>query len=289
MYMKAFIISFLILLTAASLHAQTPEPAVAVAKYHFIYVRDTTQRNIPYTEEMQLLLAKNASAYTSLDQRLQQDAMVKEVQDQVKSAADPNHLNLTITGRRPVTTEEYYLFRNDHKFFVKQRLVNDYLIEEPWPSIVWKITPDTSTINTLHCQKALAHFKGRDYTAWFCPELPFQSGPWKLNGLPGLIVQAEDAKKEVIFQFKGFEDVSSRSLIVALPDGAVKATRKEFERLQEVQKKDPRAISRLPSTRIEKSPLDNIDPSKISSINVKAAPVAFSKVINNPIELPDVK
>lgn len=287
--MKTLIISFLIFLAAASVYAQTPEPAVAVAKYHFIHVRDTTQRNMPYTEDMQLLLAQNASAYTSLDQRLQQDAMVKEVQDQVKNAADPNHLNLTITGMRPVTTEEYYFFRKDHKFYVKQKLVNDYLIEEPWPTVQWKITADTITINTLHCQKALTHFMGRDYTAWFCPDLPFQGGPWKLNGLPGLIVQAEDTKKEVIFQFKGFEDVSSRSFTVALPEGAVRATRKEFERLQEVQKKDPRAISRLPSTKIEKSPLDNIDPSRISSINVKAAPVTFSRIINNPIELPDVK
>ncbi len=57
----------------------------------------------------------------------------------------------------------------------------------------------------LHLPKATCHFKGRDYTAWFCPDLPVHVGPWKLNGLPGVIVDARDAKNEVVFQFDGVE------------------------------------------------------------------------------------
>jgi GLPGLI family protein len=68
------------------------------------------------------------------------------------------------------------------------------------PLIDWKISSDTATFGGLHCQKATGHFKGRDYTAWFCPDLPVHTGPWKLNGLPGVIVDAHDAKNEVVFQ-----------------------------------------------------------------------------------------
>src|SRR5207244_2238089 len=103
---------------------------------------------------------------------------------------------------------EYYQFAAEKKFIRKEKLLNSYLIEEPFPLIGWKISSDTATFLGLHCQKASAHFLGRDYTAWFCPDLPYHAGPWKLNGLPGLIVEASDAKKQVVFKFDGIEDVS---------------------------------------------------------------------------------
>lgn len=37
--------------------------------------------------------------------------------------------------------------------------------------------------------------------------MPFQAGPWKLNRLPGLIVEAYDENKQIYFQFAGIENV----------------------------------------------------------------------------------
>ena len=272
-----------------SAFAQKPEPAQAQVKYHFIHIRDTTERNHPYTENLMLLLGRNASAYTSIDARLQKEHMNREVMDQVKYAPDPNHLNLTITGSRQVSSEEYFQFAAGHQLFIKQTLINAYLVEEPLPVISWKISSDTLTINSLHCQKATTHFKGRDYEVWFCSDLPFHSGPWKLNGLPGLIVQASDKKREVIFEFAGFDDVSSQNIIISLPDDAIATTQKEFDRLKELRKSDPQTFQKMPRTKIEKSPMDGIDPSRISTINVKSSSETFSRTINNPIELPEKK
>ena len=47
------------------------------------------------------------------------------------------------------------------------------------------------------CSKATTRFRGRDYVVWYSTEIPVQLGPWKFHGLPGLIMQVQDVKKEV--------------------------------------------------------------------------------------------
>ena len=46
-------------------------------------------------------------------------------------------------------------------------------------------------IHTYECFMATADYHGRKWTAWFAPEIPVSDGPWKLCGLPGIILQAE--------------------------------------------------------------------------------------------------
>jgi hypothetical protein len=35
-------------------------------------------------------------------------------------------------------------------------------------------------------------FKGREYIVWYAPSIAYAEGPWKLGGLPGLILEAYD-------------------------------------------------------------------------------------------------
>src|SRR5690606_40273678 len=86
------------------------------------------------------------------------------------------------------------------------------ILDEAYPQLDWKISDDTLTIGGYNCQKATVSFKGRTYTAWFSPELPFSFGPWKLHGLPGLILDVADSKKEVVFHFVGFEKLDHVNL-----------------------------------------------------------------------------
>ena len=151
--------------------------------------------------------------------------------------------------------------------------MNGYLIEDVLPVINWKISDDTASFEGLLCQKATTHFKVGIYTAWFSPDMPFHAGPWKLNGLPGIILDAYDAKKEVVFQFDGIEkvvaslhndssqlnnemhpdhggrlmifgedDSNADPSIVQLPSGAIRTTEKEFSKLQDAMRKDPNAF-----------------------------------------------
>jgi GLPGLI family protein len=66
----------------------------------------------------------------------------------------------------------------------------------------WKIFEDTSTVLNFKCQKATINYNNEVYTAWFTIQLPYNAGPQKFMGLPGLILKISNEK-----QSKGFEAI----------------------------------------------------------------------------------
>jgi len=56
----------------------------------------------------------------------------------------------------------------------------------------WTTTEEQKMIGGIPCLKAVTRFKGRGYTAWYAPTITIAEGPWKLGGLPGLILEAYD-------------------------------------------------------------------------------------------------
>lgn len=56
----------------------------------------------------------------------------------------------------------------------------------------WEMDSSSKKVGELNCFKATCSFRGRNYTAWFSPDIPISKGPWKMGGLPGLIVELFD-------------------------------------------------------------------------------------------------
>ncbi len=61
----------------------------------------------------------------------------------------------------------------------------------------WHIAEDTKSIDSILCQRADCSFRGRDYVAWFSPLYPLPFGPWKLGGLPGLILELSESNGDL--------------------------------------------------------------------------------------------
>jgi len=75
-----------------------------------------------------------------------------------------------------------------------------YILEDKEIDFGWQITTERKKIGDFECVKAISKpFRGRVYEAWFAPEIPISGGPWKLCGLPGLILEAKDQSGEVSF------------------------------------------------------------------------------------------
>lgn len=101
----------------------------------------------------------------------------------------------------------------------------------------WEILDDTATILGYHCQKAQCHYRGRDYEAWFTPEIPISEGPWKFYGLPGLITRLHDTKKHYSFELTGFQEIKE-SIDTKISKETKKIDRKEFLKVKFGEKGD---------------------------------------------------
>jgi GLPGLI family protein len=296
---KMIIITALILSVLVA-SAQKPDTAQILVHYKFTHVCDTSNRASAYTENMVLFVGKNASSYKSYDRQLQNELFKRQMQEAITNSADGNvRLDRHITG----SGTEYYQF-NSYKKLVRREatMMNSYIIDDALPVINWHISSDKANFAELHCQKATCRFKGRDYTAWFCADLPVHVGPWKLNGLPGVIVEAYDAKKEVVFKFdrvekavlgapKPIKDRHGRILpplgddddnpdpnIIKVPTNGIKTTDKELAKLQKAISKNPNAQVQSMQAAAQSTGGPKTD------ISLKTgAPPAF----NNPIELPE--
>ena len=69
----------------------------------------------------------------------------------------------------------------------------------------WQLVEGDSIVCGYPCHKAQTTFRGRTWTAWYTLDLPYNDGPWKLCGLPGLILHAQDSTRQFIFDCTSIE------------------------------------------------------------------------------------
>lgn len=105
--------------------------------------------------------------------------------------------------------------------------LNAFTVDDIWLDINWKILKEKKIISGYQCQKATGQFRGREYTAWFTTEIPVPYGPWKLFGLPGLILAAHD-KKGVFKVTATTINYPTDSVTIELPAEAENKTMKEY-------------------------------------------------------------
>lgn len=105
--------------------------------------------------------------------------------------------------------EGLQIYKNFSQKQMKMRelaMMEMYVSQEPaMPKFKWKMTGNKRKIGEYDCQEATTSFRGRDWSVWFATAIPISDGPWKFYGLPGLIIEAEDSKKEFAFRLTALE------------------------------------------------------------------------------------
>lgn len=89
-----------------------------------------------------------------------------------------------------------------------------YQYVEPVPDLKWELSTKSKTIMGYNCQSAIVDFRGRVFEAWYTTDIPLGFGPWKFQGLPGLILEVIDTKKEFRFVATRIEQVKGANAIM---------------------------------------------------------------------------
>lgn len=107
---------------------------------------------------------------------------------------------------------EVYYSRETDLIFSNLHFGKDiYLVKDSATKCEWIISKESKKIGRFDCTKATTNFRGRNYVVWYTTDIPVPYGPWKLKGLPGLIIEAYDIEKFVFWYFKNLEIPTNRS------------------------------------------------------------------------------
>lgn len=175
--------------------------------YEYKFAPNIEKKDSLETELMYLDIRKDESKFYSR-QRFVSDSM-RDVYFQKQMAMGSTNFKYdggnqgkviyTVNKKYPDFTTVLHTSIGDSKFSVKNEKVLD-----------WKILPETKKIDKFEAQKATVDFGGRNWTAWFSQDFPFQDGPYKFHGLPGLILEMEDSTGTHAYKFVGskkFDDI----------------------------------------------------------------------------------
>lgn len=125
-------------------------------------------------------------------------------------ASQPKSYTSDDIGKRPARWEKMYVYKDRKNNSLKRydTIASErFYYEEPLSQIEWVITDSTKNILDYECVMATTDYHGRQWTVWFTPELPVNDGPWKLEGLPGLIMEASESSGQYSFSATGIETV----------------------------------------------------------------------------------
>ena len=208
--------------------------------YEYKFVSDSTQKDHSTSEMMFLDINKNGSKYYSREVYVQDSIMRADLEKQMKAGVSNFNIKRNdAKGKvRYKVTKDY----TKNKTFFNTRIGTDsYKILED-RTLDWKILPEKQKIGSWEAQKATAEFAGRKWTAWFTEELPFQDGPYKFRGLPGLIVKLEDATQSHVFELKAVgkykEEIQKVSEFVGT-DKYIEVNQEQFKKIFLEDRNDP--------------------------------------------------
>ncbi|WP_313090330.1 GLPGLI family protein [Chryseobacterium flavum] len=231
--------------------------------YRLEFIPDSTDVLNTRVEDFTLFIAQGRSYFVS-DNFLKKDSILKSLEK-------TQSFNFS---KAPKTRFKSVIIKENKTITFYDNILKYYFSYKETPDFHWEILPDRQQIGEYRTQKATTEFGGRKWTAWFTTDLPYQDGPYKFGGLPGLIVKAEDTEGHYRYELISIRKKS-------LPDNVI-FTDKYLKQHKEMPKKDyNKAMKNINDNMINEAAMSGLT---IAPESMEQAKKNLSKR-NNPIEL----
>ena len=214
----------ILLLSSLAVQATAREPMIDRAHmkclYRYVYTFDTLKNEL--RDDLLILqigkeVSKCYSYYTFQCDSLQRTPDGAKVWSELFRRAIEKD---GIYGDFPHVRMSTYVYKNypTGQMTITDRIsLQDYCYVDSLHAQTWTMGDSTREVLGYMCQQATADFRGRRWTAWFTTDIPISDGPWKLGGLPGLILEAYDEGKQHVFTAVGLERVKDELIIFNRP------------------------------------------------------------------------
>ncbi len=229
--MNRLIFVFILSLAIVPFNLQSQEivdSAIARASYDYSYKTSVEQEHFIKSDLTYLEIGKNITKSYSQYEHLR-DSVTNEALKRNYSTSDLNNLR---KGYRQGDKITYYQWYDKGKTVVAGKFLSlGFIYEEEMKVPKWVIHSDKRNIMGYDCQKATTDYLGRKWIVYFTLDIPINKGPWKLWGLPGLIIEAIDSQNIFRFRLNGFEKLKDTPIIFT-------TTRNNGEKFKTLSKKD---------------------------------------------------
>ncbi len=170
------------------------------------------------------------------------------------------------------TRFSYRILKNYPKGYYTyyDKVIPDYLqYSESFSVFKWELLNETDSIREYPVQKARCIYGGREWIAWYTSSIPINDGPYKFQGLPGLIVKIHDSKEHYTFELDEIERYEEYLYVEFEDRGWINTTRENFLKAERSLK------------------LDIVNRAKEAGANTVSQQRAYRNMLkkNNPIEL----
>ncbi|UKB81589.1 GLPGLI family protein [Chryseobacterium sp. MEBOG07] len=227
--------------------------------YDYKYISDSTNKADVKSDVMFLDIDKNGSKYYSREKFVADSTMKADIAKQMKGGFGGG-INIKRNIKQGTISSTVIKKYPDYSVSFSENIGNTAykMAEDQKPE--WKILPEKQKIGEYNTQKATTNYGGRSWIAWFSTDIPFQDGPYKFYGLPGLIVKIEDKTGSHIMTLMGNkkteatsqEDIQMPGLaIIGLGGKEIEISKKQFKKAWKDYLLDPtkdmkQTISTLP-------------------------------------------
>ena len=220
------IVVYLLLLASLAVQAAAREPMIDRAHmkclYRYVYTFDTLKNEL--RDDLLILqigkeVSKCYSYYTFQCDSLRRTPDGAKVWSELFRRAIEKD---GIYGDFPHVRMSTYVYKNypTGQMTITDRISSQgYRYADLLHAQMWTMGDSTREVLGYTCQQAMADFRGRRWTAWFATDIPVSDGPWKLGGLPELILEAYDERQQHVFTAVGLERVKDELIIFNRPFG----------------------------------------------------------------------
>jgi len=164
----------------------------AQEKFGFVEYQIVKNIDVKIKKTGQLFFTKDYSYF--VEKNLNLDSLNQNLPERIRRLFPNTERNLSGSD------EEFCFFDIiNNKLLFSEFVVDElYTIKEN-KRFKWQIQKETKQIGNFSCRKAIGDFRGRKYIAWYTEDYGVSYGPWKSNGLPGLIIELFDEDKLIHF------------------------------------------------------------------------------------------